>query len=185
METRTDPRSVISTGRNKTTCPNIPVKSITGIKMTTPTTRPVLNSDWYLACISISEMLPRPLDVHIRRLAGPNAVDCGRVERKRSPKRATACALRAYKNHKAFYIRYDEEISDVVGQRGPTGLPVMPAAKSFPWSSTAWRWTMNICHQVPPCPMGSTQSSFPAPIQRDYVSAEPLANLAASLTTAG
>lgn len=47
------------------------------------------------------------LDAHIRRLAGPNAVDCGRVERKDNPRRATACALHAYKHHKAFYVRYD------------------------------------------------------------------------------
>ncbi len=53
------------------------------------------------------------LDSHIRAIAGPGARDCGRVQRKDSPKRATACALRAYKSRKAFYVRYDAKgISD-------------------------------------------------------------------------
>jgi hypothetical protein len=49
-------------------------------------------------------------------------VDCGRVERKESPKRATACALRAYKNHKGFYVRYDEKgIGDSESTHGIAG----------------------------------------------------------------
>jgi hypothetical protein len=58
------------------------------------------------------------LDKRIREISGPVATDCGRVRREDSPKRATKCALRAYKSHKAFYVRYDDKgIGDSEGAR--------------------------------------------------------------------
>lgn len=54
----------------------------------------------------------------VRELSGPFATDCGRVRREVSPKRATKCALRAYKSRKAFYVRYDDKgIGDSEGAR--------------------------------------------------------------------
>jgi hypothetical protein len=48
------------------------------------------------------------LDSRIRTIAGPHADDCGHVRAKESSNKATACALLAFKHHKAFYVRYDE-----------------------------------------------------------------------------
>ena len=62
------------------------------------------------------------LDKRVREISGPFATDCGRVRREDSPKRATKCALRAYKNHKAFYVRYDDKgIGDSEGARTIAG----------------------------------------------------------------
>jgi hypothetical protein len=62
------------------------------------------------------------LDKRIRESSGPDATDCGRVRREDSPKRATKCALRAYKSHKAFYVRYDDKgIGDSEGARAIAG----------------------------------------------------------------
>jgi hypothetical protein len=44
------------------------------------------------------------MDQHLRELAGPEAVDCGRVRVRESPDRATQCAFKA---QKPFYVRYD------------------------------------------------------------------------------
>ncbi len=41
------------------------------------------------------------------QLAGPNAVDCGRVGPRAEPKKATDCALEANKAGKPFRVRYD------------------------------------------------------------------------------
>jgi len=62
------------------------------------------------------------LDNHIRAIAGPDAKDCGRVHREDSPKEATKCALRAYKSHKAFHVRYDDKgIGDSEGAHAMAG----------------------------------------------------------------
>lgn len=42
-----------------------------------------------------------------RKLAGPNAIDCGRVPASQSPKAATDCALAAFKSQKPFRVRYN------------------------------------------------------------------------------
>lgn len=43
-----------------------------------------------------------------QKIAGPAAKVCGRVGIKKDRVPATACAMRAYKHHKAFYVIYDE-----------------------------------------------------------------------------
>jgi hypothetical protein len=47
------------------------------------------------------------LEARIRQLAGPSAVDCGRVAPRLDPKQATDCALAANKAEKPFRVRYD------------------------------------------------------------------------------
>ena len=47
------------------------------------------------------------LETESKRLAGPGAIDCGRVEIKGDPKEATECAIEAQKAAKPFRIRYD------------------------------------------------------------------------------
>lgn len=62
------------------------------------------------------------LDMHIREIAGPSATDCGHVQRQSSPKPATKCALRSYKKHQAFFVRYDDKgIGDSQGARAIAG----------------------------------------------------------------
>jgi hypothetical protein len=50
---------------------------------------------------------PDLLEKRSRQLAGPNAVDCGRVAPRLEPKKATDCALAANKAGKPFRVRYD------------------------------------------------------------------------------
>jgi hypothetical protein len=50
---------------------------------------------------------PDLLDKRIDQLAGPNAVNCGRVSPRDDPKSETACALAAHKAGKPFRVRYD------------------------------------------------------------------------------
>ena len=47
------------------------------------------------------------LDSESKRLAGPHAIDCGRVSLNGDPKAATKCALLAQKAGKPFRVRYD------------------------------------------------------------------------------
>lgn len=47
------------------------------------------------------------LEIESKRLAGPGAIDCGRVKIKGDPKDATECAIGAQKAAKPFRIRYD------------------------------------------------------------------------------
>jgi len=47
------------------------------------------------------------LEIESKRLAGPGAIDCGRVNIKGDPKEATECAIGAQKAAKPFRIRYD------------------------------------------------------------------------------
>ena len=47
------------------------------------------------------------LEIEGKRLAGPGAIDCGRVKVQDDPKDATACAIGAQKAAKPFRIRYD------------------------------------------------------------------------------
>jgi hypothetical protein len=47
------------------------------------------------------------LERESKNLAGPSAIDCGRVEISGNPKTATDCALAAQKAGKPFRVRYD------------------------------------------------------------------------------
>ena len=44
-----------------------------------------------------------------QKIAGPAAKNCGRVGIGKDRARATACAMQAYKDHKAFYVIFDEQ----------------------------------------------------------------------------
>lgn len=44
-----------------------------------------------------------------QKIAGPRAINFGRVDIKKDRKQATACAIRAYRHHKSFYVIYDEQ----------------------------------------------------------------------------
>ncbi len=50
---------------------------------------------------------PDLLEKRSQQLAGPNALDCGRVAPRAEPKKATDCALAANKAGKPFRVRYD------------------------------------------------------------------------------
>jgi hypothetical protein len=50
---------------------------------------------------------PDLLEKRSQQLAGPNALDCGRVAPRVEPKKATDCALAANKAGKPFRVRYD------------------------------------------------------------------------------
>jgi hypothetical protein len=47
------------------------------------------------------------LEKRISKLAGPNAVDCGRVSARAEPKHATDCAIAANSAGKPFHVRFD------------------------------------------------------------------------------
>lgn len=44
-----------------------------------------------------------------QKVAGPGAIDCGRVGIRKDRTPATACAMHAYKHHKPFYVIYNEQ----------------------------------------------------------------------------
>jgi hypothetical protein len=50
---------------------------------------------------------PDPMQLELFALAGPIAVDCGRVRIRHNPSAATECVLNAFENKKAFLVRYD------------------------------------------------------------------------------
>jgi hypothetical protein len=52
-------------------------------------------------------ILPGDLELQSKNLAGPEAVDCGRVLIQGNPKIATECALKAQKAGKPFRVRFD------------------------------------------------------------------------------
>jgi hypothetical protein len=62
-----------------------------------------LMSDWAGAGNSSSDAMEKGS----RDLAGPQAIDCGRVGIHQSPKAATDCALSAFNAGKPFRVRYD------------------------------------------------------------------------------
>ena len=47
------------------------------------------------------------LEIESKRLAGPGAIDCGRVKINGDPKKATQCAIDAQKAATPFRVRYD------------------------------------------------------------------------------
>jgi hypothetical protein len=49
------------------------------------------------------------MDQRLRALAGKDATDCGHVEVNARTEEASACAMRTFKAHKAFFVRYDME----------------------------------------------------------------------------
>jgi len=52
------------------------------------------------------------------QIAGPAAKNCGHVLMHKSPSNATACAMRAFKHHKPFFVIYDEPCIDCVSAGG-------------------------------------------------------------------
>ena len=123
------------------------------------------------------------LDKRVREISGPFATDCGRVRREDSPKRATKCALRAYKSHKAFYVRYDDRESATPKWHAQS--PVMQPARCIPWNLTAWAWIQPICRRALRCPMAFTRKSSLARNRSACGSRGPAANLSASPTDVG
>jgi hypothetical protein len=57
--------------------------------------------------VFFDDLGPDLLEKRSLQLAGPNAVDCGRVALRANPKEATNCALRANKAGKPFRVRYE------------------------------------------------------------------------------
>jgi hypothetical protein len=53
-----------------------------------------------------------------QKIAGSAAINCGRVGINKDRTRATACAMRAYRRHKAFYVIYDEQGVDAFVSTG-------------------------------------------------------------------
>jgi len=47
------------------------------------------------------------MDQRLRTLAGNGAIDCGEVPVDGDPAKASSCAMKASRQHKAFYVRYD------------------------------------------------------------------------------
>ena len=54
------------------------------------------------------------LEIESKRLAGPGAIDCGRVKINGDPKKATQCALDAQKSANPFRVLYDLQGIDSV-----------------------------------------------------------------------
>ncbi len=50
---------------------------------------------------------PDPMQRELFALAGPTAVDCGRVEIRHDPSSASECVLNAFESKEAFFVRYD------------------------------------------------------------------------------
>jgi hypothetical protein len=63
-----------------------------------------------------------------RKLAGPHAVDCGRVGIDKNPKSATDCALSAFNAGKPFRVRYDLQGID---SSVAAGLVLTPGGKLY------------------------------------------------------
>lgn len=53
-----------------------------------------------------------------QKIAGPSARDCGYVILDKAPGQATACAMRKFKQHKPFYVIYDDHCIDCVSAVG-------------------------------------------------------------------
>jgi hypothetical protein len=90
------------------------------------------------------------------KLAGPKAVDCGRVKISENPKIATDCALTAFKADKPFLVRYDlQGIDSSVAAglfRAPDGKVYAMSFDGDPMggggvSPTRQRFTTELCPQ--------------------------------------
>ena len=57
-------------------------------------------------------------DSRFKKIAGPSANNCGHVLLDRNPDHATACAMRAFKHHRPFYVIYEDRCIDCVSARG-------------------------------------------------------------------
>jgi len=57
-------------------------------------------------------------DSRFQKIAGSSAENCGYVLLDKNPGHATACALRAFKHHKPFYVIYDDHCIDCLSARG-------------------------------------------------------------------
>ena len=87
---------------------------------------------------------PDVMEREFLALAGPTAIDCGRVEIRQDPSTATGCALNAFERKKAFFVRYDLQGID---SRVSAGLAGNAAGHVFGieydsmgWSDEGVRW---------------------------------------------
>ena len=93
---------------------------------------------------SPSEPEPDVMQRQFSALAGPTAVDCGRVEIRQDPSTASGCALNEFQSKKAFFVRYDLQGID---SRVSAGLAGNSAGHVFGieydsmgWSKEGVRW---------------------------------------------
>lgn len=70
--------------------------------------------------ISPGDEIPDPTlpESRFQKIAGPSAKNCGYVLLDKDPGQATACAMRAFKHHKPFYVIYDDHCIDCVSAVG-------------------------------------------------------------------
>ncbi len=82
--------------------------------------------------VGLAQLQPEPtvsiLDEYIRTLAGKDATDCGRVSVRGDVKPATDCAMAAFRNRKAFFVRYSLQGID---SEVAVGVALTASGKAF------------------------------------------------------
>jgi hypothetical protein len=79
----------------------------------------VMPENLVLKIIPVDEVLDSTLpDSRFQKIAGPSANNCGHVILDKNPDHATACAMRAFKHHKPFYVIYDDNCIDCLSAVG-------------------------------------------------------------------
>jgi hypothetical protein len=70
--------------------------------------------------ISPGDEIPDPTlpESRFQKIAGPSAKNCGPVPMDKNIGQATACAMRAFKHHKPFYVIYDGHCMDCFSAHG-------------------------------------------------------------------
>jgi hypothetical protein len=70
--------------------------------------------------ISPADEIPDPTlpESRFQKIAGPSAKNCGPVPMDKNIGQATACAMRAFKHHKPFYVIYDGHCMDCFSAHG-------------------------------------------------------------------
>jgi hypothetical protein len=70
--------------------------------------------------ISPGDEIPDPTlpESRFQKIAGPSAKNCGPVPMDKNIGQATACAMRAFKHHKPFYVIYDGHCMDCFSAQG-------------------------------------------------------------------
>jgi hypothetical protein len=70
--------------------------------------------------ISPGDEIPDPTlpESRFQKIAGPSAKNCGPVPMNKNIGQATACAMRAFKHHKPFYVIYDGHCMDCFSAHG-------------------------------------------------------------------
>ncbi len=82
--------------------------------------KPSVAPEYIVLKISPADEIPDPTlpQSRFQKIAGPSARDCGYVILDKSPGQATACAMRKFKQHKPFYVIYDDHCIDCVSAVG-------------------------------------------------------------------